>query len=76
MHFLNSSVIYFMCPFDLAKGCPDSWLTYYLSVSVRMFLEELAFELVDFKDNNSSICVVIIQSIEGRMEQKSREKMN
>ena len=41
-------VIIFMCQLDWAMGCPDIWPNTVLSVFMRMFLERLTSELVDW----------------------------
>lgn len=38
----------FMCQLDLPKGCPHSRWKLFLGVSIRMFLERLAFGSVDW----------------------------
>ena len=40
-------MVNFMCQLDWATGCPDIWSNNILGVSVRVFLDEFTFKLID-----------------------------
>ena len=40
-------MVNFMCQLDGATRCPDIWSNITLSLSVRVFLDEKTFELVE-----------------------------
>ena len=59
-------MVNFMCQLDWATGCPDIWSNMILSVSVRVYLDEIHIGIRRLRSRGlPPVWVGIVQSVEG-----------